>query len=356
MSPTKTRMELPAGVTPVKARGRVYWYWRPNRKAAQNHREKLISVRIHGEPTDPAFWEELERIGALDPEKEVASPFKVQKGTMAALVEAYQESAHFNNLADKTKHEYRRYHDVFVEMWRNVKVARIRPKHVLELQEANANTPFKANYMIKTLSALLAWGVPREYSDNNPCREVKALRTGDGWEPWSWDQINHFKAHAAPHIWAVAAFCLYTGQRISDVLNMKWTDIRNGMISVKQEKTGKPIFIPIHDDLQPVLDRLPRSSINILTNSRGVPWKSGWNAALRRQLDKPEMAPLREDRLVTHGLRKSACCFLAECECTDAEIQAITGHSKGMVDHYRKGVNQVKLAKKAILKFSRKEK
>ena len=68
------------------------------------------------------------------------------------------------------------------------------------------------------------------------------------------------------------------------------------------------------------------------------------------------MAPLREDRLVTHGLRKSVCYFLAECECTDAEIQAITGHSKGMVDHYRKGVNQVKLAKNAILKFSRKEK
>ncbi len=136
-------------------------------------------------------------------------------------------------------------------------------------------------------------------------------------------------------------------------LKMKWTDIRDDIILVKQEKTGKPLFIPIHQNLKAIIAAIPRHSIFILTNSRELPWKSGWNAALQKQMAKPEMEPLQKSRLVTHGLRKSACVFLAECGCTDSEIQAITGHSKSMVEYYRKGVNQRKLAKKAILKLSK---
>ncbi len=165
--------------------------------------------------------------------------------------------------------------------------------------------------------------------------------------------IHYFAEHAQPHIWHVVALCLYTGQRITDVLKMKWTDIRDDILLVKQEKTKKPLFIPIHPELKSIIADIPKVSIFVLTNSRRIPWKSGWNAALQKQMDKPEMKPLKKDRLVTHGLRKSACVFLAECGCTDAEIQAITGHSKAMVEYYRKGVDQKKLAKKAILKFSR---
>lgn len=68
--------------------------------------------------------------------------------------------------------------------------------------------------------------------------------------------------------------------------------------------------------------------------------------------DKPAFAPFRERRLVFHGLRKSAVVMLLlEAGCTDAEVAAITGQSRQMVEHYSIMVNQRKLARAAILKW-----
>ena len=52
-----------------------------------------------------------------------------------------------------------------------------------------------------------------------------------------------------------------------------------------------------------------------------------------------------------HGLRKSAVVFLLEAGCTDAEVAAITGQSRQMIEHYSRQVNQKKLAARAILKW-----
>jgi transposase len=51
------------------------------------------------------------------------------------------------------------------------------------------------------------------------------------------------------------------------------------------------------------------------------------------------------------GLRKSAVVFLLEAGCTDAEVAAITGQSREMVEHYARQVNQKRLAAAAILKW-----
>lgn len=65
------------------------------------------------------------------------------------------------------------------------------------------------------------------------------------------------------------------------------------------------------------------------------------------------MAAHRQAGLVFHGLRKSAVVFLLEAGCTDAEVSAITGQSRQMVEHYARRVNQEKLAAMAVLKWER---
>jgi hypothetical protein len=58
------------------------------------------------------------------------------------------------------------------------------------------------------------------------------------------------------------------------------------------------------------------------------------------------MVPIREAGLVFHGLRRSAVVLLLEAGCTDAEVAAITGQSRQMIEHYARHVNQKKLADK----------
>ena len=92
--------------------------------------------------------------------------------------------------------------------------------------------------------------------------------------------------------------------------------------------------------------------MQILTNSRGAAWTlDGFKTSWGDELDRKEFATLRERQRVFHGLRKSAVCFLLEAGCSDAEVSAITGQSRRMVEHYAKQVNQKKLAAAAVLKW-----
>jgi hypothetical protein len=68
------------------------------------------------------------------------------------------------------------------------------------------------------------------------------------------------------------------------------------------------------------------------------------------EMKREPFRELRERELVFHGLRKPAVVFLLEAGCTDAEVSAITGQSRQMVEHHARQVNQKKLAAAAVLK------
>jgi integrase len=149
-------------------------------------------------------------------------------------------------------------------------------------------------------------------------------------------------------LWWVIAVALYTGQRLGDCLAMRWSAISNDGLSVTvvQEKTRKELVVPLHRELRAVLEKIPKRSLNILTNTRGMPWR-GFQMAWGD--NKPAL--VIERKLVVHGLRKSAVVTLLEVGCTEAETAAVTGQSLQMVAHYAKQVNQKKLAKAAVLKW-----
>lgn len=241
---------------------------------------------------------------------------------------------------------------IISDLWGDRLVKGLRPKHVLELRDAFADTPRKAGHLVEMLSTIISWAIPREMAgDTNPCAEIPKFVSGEGWAPWEETDVDHARQHLARHLWWVAALALYTGQRQGDVLKMDWSAISDGAIAVRQSKTAKALWVPIHRDLAAILASVPRRSTRILTNSRGLPWSGGFKAAWQEAMNKPAFAYFRKRRLVFHGLRKAAVCMLLEAGCTDAEAAAITGQSRDMIEHYARLVNQRKLAKKAMTKW-----
>jgi integrase len=215
-----------------------------------------------------------------------------------------------------------------------------------------AASPRKADHIISTLRSLIGWGIPREYADTNPCAEIRKLYHSDGYAPWEWPDVVYGREHLPPRLWHAAALALYTGQRQSDVLAMNWHAIDSGAIAVKQQKTGKPLTIPLHRDLRAILDDIPKTSIRIRTNSYGQPWTAdGFKTSWRKVRNGPAFAHFRERGLVFHGLRKSAVVLLLEAGCTVPETASITGQSWKMVEHYAIMVNQRKLARTAVMKW-----
>jgi integrase len=327
--------KLPPHVVRVRNRsGRPYLYLMRHRGTARAEK----AIRLPDDPRSREFWSEYARLMNLP-----VVPASTKSFT--ALIEAWHASPEWKQLADKTRVEWTRYSERIKAAWGDLEVVGIEPRHVLALRDKFAATPATANNLLRCLSSMLAWSVPRGWRPDNPCREVKPLKGGEGYAPWPKDVIAAAREELREDLWWCVALALYTGQRLSDVLAMRWDHIVDGRISVAQEKTKKRLLIQIHKDLRAVLDTIPKRAVTILTSSEGTPWRGGFQAVWRKHRPRAVV----EAGLVFHGLRKSAVVTLLEAGCTTAMVQSVTGQSLQMVEHYAKGVNQMTLADAAIL-------
>jgi integrase len=340
-------VSLPLHVHAVKARGKDYYYFQRFRGTdREGERVKLPGVPFDRNGLPEAEWWSAYRKLSGEPET------KLKPGSFLALIAAYKEGPEWVALAPQTRTDWARYLSWIENAWGGLSVAALEPKHVLKLRDKYADKPASANNLLCCLSALMSWSVPRGWRDTNPCMHVKKLKKGEGYSPWDVSDIDHFRAHARPDLWQAAALALYTGQRMGDVLKMRWDDIEDGLIAVTQTKTKKKLWVPMHAQVRPMLDEMTRAATTILTSSKGTPWTvMGFRASWGTQLNGNAMRVLRDKGRVFHGLRKSAVVFLLEAGCTDAEVAAVTGQSRQMVEHYSRQVNQRKLAARAILKW-----
>jgi integrase len=267
---------------------------------------------------------------------------------VAELAKAWQASPQWRDLSPRTQGLWKGLTGTIVKHWGPLEVSGIEPKHVAILRDEYADTRAKANNMLRCLGAMIAWGIERGYRKDNPVHHVKQFPKGDGYPPWPWEVIEDAREALRPDLWWCVALALYTGQRLADVLVMAWTAIGTNGISVRQEKTGKLLLIPMHRDLAAIIDQIPKRAVTILTNTGSRPWTmNGWQSSWLKY-----KSPLvREGKFVFHGLRKSAVVTLLEAGCTDAEVAAVTGQSRAMIEHYARMVNQQRLARAAILKW-----
>jgi integrase len=176
----------------------------------------------------------------------------------------------------------------------------------------------------------------------------------DGWHCWTEAEIEAFERKHPIGSTARLAFALalYTAQRAGDLVVMGRQHIRNGKVSVRQQKTGARLWIPLHPKLKAILDATPMSKdhLHLILNEKGKPYADAttlshamgrWTAA----------AGLKGVPL--HGLRKAACRRLAEAGCTPFEIMAISGHvTLSEVERYTRAAARDQMAVTAMAKLS----
>jgi len=211
-------------------------------------------------------------------------------------------------------------------------------------------SPGRALPSARGASSPAAW--PRRYLRTDPTANIKqrAIK-GDGFYTWSEEEIAQFESHhpvgTKPRL--ALALLLYTAQRRSDVAKMGRQHIRDGVLTVKQQKTGKPLAIPVHPHLQAVLDATPSEHLTFLVTATGKPYGgNAFSAQFRNWCDAAGLPKCCK----VHGLRKAACRRLAEAGCSANEIMAISGHAtmKELVRYTAAAADQARLARNAMAK------
>jgi integrase len=208
--------------------------------------------------------------------------------------------------------------------------------------------PGAHNAFLALLGIIYTFARKRQKTDMEPTKDFDKLPTG---EHAAWPEHVLEAGLESPHERTrLAVHLLYfTGQRIGDVMAMRWSDVKDGLVYVVQQKTGKKLKISIHRELKACLDRTPKRGVTIITAETGKP--------MTPQVVRRELKALGASfglELVPHGLRKNAVNSLLEAGCTVAEVSAITGQSYRIVEQYAAAVNQEHLGSAAILKFENK--
>lgn len=304
------------------------------------------SVRLPDDPTSAEFHAAYAKL-LVTP----ADTGRYNPGSVAHTVDLYVNSADFGQLADGTKRDYRRYLNRLDNAVGGKALGAIDSAFIFALRDKMRETPGAANHAIAVIRSLYRFAIARGVVKSDPTGGVPKLRGGDGYLRWSEADVAAFRQHAGPTMALALELGLYTGQRLSDVIRLAWSNYDGARIRLRQQKTGTSLVIPVHPDLQSILDAMPRSSVMILTTRTG---RAFHPRVFSRDFRDARAAAGLPDGLSFHGLRHTAAARLAELGAGAPEIQSITGHkSLKLVQHYISQANQEVQADRAIARLPR---
>lgn len=266
--------------------------------------------------------------------------------TVARLVQDYQRSAAFNDdLKANSRTAYCTTLRRIDELLGEFPVSGVDQDVIQIVLDGESLGAGSHNMFLSVIAAMFRWRWQRDKTTPKPTEGI-ARRKGGEHEPWPEPIVDAALAADNPRIRLAVHLLYFTGQRIGDMVKMRWSDIREGVMEVEQQKTGKVVWIPLISELAAELARTPKHGLTILAATNGKPYPTD---TIRKELQAFTLG--LGTRTVPHGLRKNAVNALLEAGCTVAETASITGQSYKIVEYYAKRINQRGMAQAAIHKL-----
>lgn len=186
------------------------------------------------------------------------------------------------------------------------------------------------------------WNKAREwgYTDlTNPCQGIKGHTETGRKEVYIenniYDAVYH---HASQPLRDAMDMAYLTGQRPGDILKMSETDINDGMLQIKQAKTGKKLRISIEGELDTLITRIlqrkqqyPVRSLYLIIDDTGQPFSS---SMLRSHFDRARAAAgIAKSQFQFRDIRAKAGTDTAESTGDIYRAQQQLGHANVAMTH-----------------------
>ena len=125
----------------------------------------------------------------------------------------------------------------------------ITPKTIRGGLERRAHTPGQAQHSLNTMRALFRWALKMQLIRIDPTAGVAApaRRRDAGIRPWTEEDVAAYESRwpigTRQRVWL--DMLLYTGLRRGDAVRLGKQHVRDGIATIKTEKTGTIVTIPI---------------------------------------------------------------------------------------------------------------
>jgi integrase len=305
-------------------------------------------IRIRAEFGSPEFNDEYR--AALDgksaPIKSEAAP-----GSLEWLFSRYRESTAWTTLSMATRRQRENIMEGVLKTAAKDAFAKVTRAHIVAGRDRRAATPHQARNFLDAMRGLFRWATEAGHSKADPTADVAnpSRPKNGGFPVWTEDDVARYEARwpigTRERVWL--AVLLYSGLRRGDAVRLGRQHVRDGVATLRTEKTGTIVTLPILPMLDEVLRAGPIGELTFICGASGKPFvKESFGTAFR------EACRAADVEKSAHGVRKIGATRAAENGATVAELNAIFGWTgEAMASLYTKSADRARLAKKAITKL-----
>jgi integrase len=312
--------------------GGVAWYVR---------RKHSRRIRIKADYDTAEFWAQYR--AALEG---TPPPSKVAKtDTLAWALGRYRNSSAWAGFSTSTRRQRENIFKTVIKTAGMVPLKDIDSETIRAGRERRAATPHAANNFLKAMRGFFAWAGEVKMVDVDPTKGVKLLKGENderGFHAWTEDELTRFEARWPVGTRERLAFdlLLYTGLRRGDAVKVGRQHVRDGVITLRTEKTGGEIFPPILPPLAASIAATKIGDLTYLVTNTGQPWVKesfgNWFREISRKASCPGSA---------HGLRKAGAVRAALNGATVNQLMAMYGwRTAKMALHYTEAADRKRLA------------
>jgi site-specific recombinase XerD len=312
------------------------------------HKKQRLEIPDEVLPWSPKFMAIYEAALSDEPAPIILGASRTVPGTVnAALVSYYQCAAFTKGLASSTQSNRR----AILERFRvEHGDKRISLMHSEALQKIiDRKTPAAARNFRKAMRGFLKHCISLKLMKVDPLGSVELVKMKTkGHHPWESDECAKFEAFYPVGTRERLAYelLLQAGQSRCDVVRMGRQHIRQGLLSMRRQKTDVPFNVTVMPRLQEAIDAMPASNyLTFLVTAHGKPFTAAGFGNWFRDVCRAAKLPAR---CTSHGLRKAAATYLAEEGATDFQLMAWFGWSSiSQAQVYTKAANGKRMARSA---------
>jgi len=314
-----------------RKKGKLYLYWVPRPTYVVGGKEVKCPYPAQPLPANPVEAhrkaEELNDI--LDAWRNGAETApQIEEGTVSWLIIEYRKDARYDDLRASTRTLYGYNLEIISR--------HMGPMPITEVTRVDARTLYqsfeskhKGQKVVQVARVLFNMARDMDIIQTNPFDKMRLAHIAPRSAIWNIDTQEAAKNKALemgmPSIALAIQLGLDIGQRSGDLRALSWHQYNGATISLRQQKTGVMLEVPVMRALKKMLDATERKSpVVLICEATGKPYSK--DMLSRRVREVCEAAGIGKD-IQFRDLRRTAVVRLAEHGCETAEICAITGHT-----------------------------
>jgi integrase len=298
-------------------------------------------IRIKAEFGTPDFDAEYQAAISGHPKPSKGSA----AGTLSWLFERYRETPVWRDLSLETRKQREAIIAQMIRTAGDQPFAKI-TRTIIAGRDRRSATPAQARHFLETMRGLFKWAAKASLVRGDPTIGVEdpARPKNSGFPVWTEEQVAAYERHwpigTRQRVWLDVL--LYTGLRRGDAVRLGRQHIRNGVATIKTEKSGftLEVTLPILPVLAETLSAGPCGELTFIVGVNGKPLdKRSFGNQFRKGC---RAAGVNRS---AHGLRKIAATRAANAGATVAQLEAIFGWTGGrMASLYTRAADRRRLA------------